>query len=347
MQNLKYIQVLWVEDDPEVRETYPLEAEEYGIKLVPFDCWDDAEAELKRDYDRWTAIILDAKCKHHKDSVDNAPRFLINATNAITNICHGHRFIPWYILSGQAETDIKELIPETRQKWDGDWKKPFYDKNTDREILFHRIKNVARQSKSTSLKIHEVYKDVFTAIEELGIDADVDNYLTDLLSEIHVPELDDNDYNDKYKKVRQIIEFIFRSMIENGLLPRQKKINLKCSNLILSGMNVTWGKDTDKVTVVEVEKAVLPKIIQDNIIHMIHTAGSDVHTSSIDDDDTKHLQEYLKEVGNSSYLLKSYALQLCDIILWYKDYINRHDDEEINALNWDIKDVTKYNQMFR
>ena len=347
MENSEYINVLWVEDDPEVRATYPLEAAEYGLKLVPFDCWDDAEAELRRDYDRWSAIILDAKCKHHKDSIDNAPRFLINATNAITNICHGQRFIPWYVLSGQAETDIKELIPETRIEWDGDWKKPFYDKNIDRDLLFHRIKYIARKSRSADLKIHEMYKNVFTAIKELGIDVDADIHLTDLLSEIHFPELDDKDYNDKYKKVRQIVEYIFRSMIEKGLLPRQKKINLKCSNLILSGLPVTWGKEPNKVTIVDVNRTVFPKIIQDNMIHMIHTAGSDVHTSSADDEDTKHLQEYLKEVGNTSYLLKSYALQLCDVILWYKDYVKLHDDEEINALNWEVKDKVKFAQIFK
>lgn len=33
------------------------------------------------------------------------------------------------------------------------------------------------------------------------------------------------------------------------------------------------GKGNNAVVIVEVEKAVLPKIIQDNIIHMIHTAG--------------------------------------------------------------------------
>lgn len=341
------IQVLWVEDDPEVRLTYPEEAAEYGLHLVAFDCWDDAEAALKRDYDRWSAIILDAKCKHHKDSLDNAPRFLINATNSITNICHGQRFIPWYVLSGQAETDIKELIPETRISWDGDWKKPFYDKNTDRDFLFHRIKYVARLSRSADLKIHEMYKNVFEAIKNLGIDVNADIYLTDLLSEIHFPELDDKDYNDKYKKTRLIVEYIFRSMIEKGLLPRQKKINLKCSNLILSGLPVTYVDDESKTIVVEVYTTVFPKIIQDNMIHIIHTTGSDVHTSEKDDDKTKHLHEYLENVGNTSYLLKSYALQLCDVILWYQNYISNHPDEEINALNWEVKDKVKFTQIFR
>lgn len=111
-------------------------------------------------------------------------------------------------------------------------------------------------------------------------------------------------------------------------------------------MNIHLRKFS-KVTIVDVNRTVFPKIIQDNMIHMIHTAGSDVHTSSADDEDTKHLQEYLKEVGNTSYLLKSYALQLCDVILWYKDYVKLHDDEEINALNWEVKDKVKFAQIFK
>ena len=106
------------------------------------------------------------------------------------------------------------------------------------------------------------------------------------------------------------------------------------------------GKGNNAVVIVEVEKAVLPKIIQDNIIHMIHTAGSDVHSEEGADTNSKHITEYLKDVGNTSYLLKSYALQLCDVILWYKNYIDKHNDEEINALNWTIKDTAKFKKHF-
>ena len=339
MDTTKLVQVLWIEDDPEVIKTYPLEAEEYGLELVHYACWDDAEIALKQDYERWSAIILDAKCKHHKDSIDNAPKFLTNALNSITKICNNQHFIPWYILSGQAETDIKLLIPESRKEWDGDWEKPFYDKNIDREMLFRRIKYASRKHRSAELKIHEMYKNVFSAIEELNMDTDTDVYLTDLLSEIHYPELDDKDYNDKYKKVRQIIEYIFRSMIEKGLLPPQKKINLAWSNKILSGINI---EDKNKKIIVETYTTILPKIIQDNMIHMIHTASSDVHTSSIDDDTTKHLQKYLKEVGNTSFLLKSYALQLCDIILWYNNFINKNKDIIKNTQYWKVIDKANF-----
>ena len=42
--DLELIQVLWVEDDPEVRESYPTEAESKGLQLVSYPCWDEGKA---------------------------------------------------------------------------------------------------------------------------------------------------------------------------------------------------------------------------------------------------------------------------------------------------------------
>ena len=327
-----FIDVLWVEDDPVVIESYPLEAELYGLRLVPFTCWDDAEKALKREPNRWPAIILDAKCRHHSDSVANASCFLINVTNAITKICHGRKFVPWYILSGQAETDIKELIPETRQEWDGDWKKPFYDKNTDREILFRRIRDVARGSKPASLKIHEMYKNVYDAINELGLDNNVGVNLTSLLSELHFPEDYDNNSNNQFTKARTTIELIYRHMTDNGMLPRRKKINLGWSTFILNGQSV-YKKDN---LVVEVYKSVFPKIIGKIVWNMIDVGNKDAHA-------TEELKDYLNVIGGTSYLPYSFALQLCDVILWYKGYVSNYSNKKENATNWDVKDQDAWN----
>lgn len=73
--NTNLIQVLWVEDDPDNIQFYPIEASRYGLELVPFSCWEEAEKALVSDFKRWSAIILDAKCKYKKDDHDNAQRF--------------------------------------------------------------------------------------------------------------------------------------------------------------------------------------------------------------------------------------------------------------------------------
>lgn len=50
MRENKYIQVLWVEDDPLITSAYPNEADMVaGIELHAFPCWEDAEAELENN----------------------------------------------------------------------------------------------------------------------------------------------------------------------------------------------------------------------------------------------------------------------------------------------------------
>lgn len=41
---------------------------------------------MEEDFDRWSAIILDAKCKQHKDSADNAIKFLGEALKDISKL---------------------------------------------------------------------------------------------------------------------------------------------------------------------------------------------------------------------------------------------------------------------
>ena len=169
--DLDLIQVLWVEDDPVVIEQYPLKAENFGLQLVAFPCWDEAKAALENDFDRWSAIILDAKCKYHRDSEDNAVVFLREALKDIAIICEKRgRVIPWYILTGGDTTEVSDSINDERMKWDFDWNKKYYSKNVDNEMLYKRIKAHAR--KSPRLQIQQMYEDVFDAIEELDLNVD-------------------------------------------------------------------------------------------------------------------------------------------------------------------------------
>lgn len=113
--DLELKQVLWVEDDPVVIEQYPLKAENFDLQLVAYPCWDEAKVALENDFDRWSAIILDAKCKYHRDSEDNAVRFLGRALNDIALICEKRgRVIPWYVLTGGDAEEISDSINDDR-----------------------------------------------------------------------------------------------------------------------------------------------------------------------------------------------------------------------------------------
>jgi len=343
MKQYDLIQVLWVEDDPVVTETFPLKAENFGLDLVAFPCWDDAKEALESDYDRWSAIILDGLCKRHKNSADNAIEFLREALKDISVLAEKKgRVIPWYVLTGGAPEQVSDSINDERLKWDKDWtdstNKKYYSKNTDTEMLYNRIQYHAQVS--PRLQIQKMYRNVFNAIEECKIDDEAYNALEDLLVPIHFPgEIEASDYNDKFKKARVVLEYVFRSMIENGMLPDWgKNMNTRWSSCILAGKPaVKYVKDGDDIVVVESKEAVLPTALNYSVRAMVNILPADVHSKS-GDANAVNIPDYIKCVDGSTYLLNSFALQLCDLIVWYRNYLREHGDKEDNASKWEIKE---------
>ena len=343
MKHYDLIQVLWVEDDPVVTETFPLKAENFNLELVPYCCWDDAKEALENDYDRWSAIILDAKCKHHRDSADSAVVFLREALKDISVLAvTKDRTIPWYVLTGGDTSEVSDSINDERLKWDKDWtdstNKKYYSKNTDTEMLYNRIQYHAQVS--PRLQIQKMYRNVFEAIEECKIDDEAYNSIEDLLVPIHFPgEIEATDYNDKFKKARVVLEYVFRSMIENGMLPEWgKHMNTRWSSCILAGKPaVKYVQDGNDIVVVESKEAVLPAVLNGLLRAMVNILPADVH-SKAGEANAVNIPEYIKNVDGSTYLLNSFALQLCDLILWYRNYLREHGDKEENASKWEIKE---------
>lgn len=351
--NTNLIQVLWVEDNPDNIQFYPIEASRYGLELVPFCCWEEAEKVLVSDIKRWSAIILDAKCKYKKGDHDNAQRFLTHALSSITKICtEQKRVIPWFVLSGGSEEELNDLIIDSREEWDGDWKeKKYYSKATDREMLFHRIPYKAKLLPEMQIRL-VYYPDVFNAIDKSGLDRDVAIYMEELLLPIHDRNYSGKEYNNMMTNVRKCIEYIFTSMAGNGILPNKKKdgkyvlydilvdkrggINTTWCSLILSGKEV---KVENKILVTSTN--ILPNVLKNSFQHLIEIAASYEHAVNKNADEqqkknSRQTAEFLDSIGNAPYLLQSMTLELCNIILWYANYLKGHDNEEINAQNWEI-----------
>lgn len=334
MEN-EFIKVLWVEDDPFVTQSYPMEAEDYSLELVPFRCWREAEAALRENFSQWDAVILDAKCKLESDSPDNAVSFLLNAQTSLVSICkEKNRHINYYILSGGAENEINDCILDTNVRyWDKDMHKKYYSKETDREILFRRIRAHMRESQHYQIR-SMFYKPVFDAIATAGLDPDLNVIMEDLLGPIHFGGVNDMDYNNRMKDVRRGLEYIYRSMIVHGILPpeirvvkgQKDNIKLEWASKILNGKEVPEINAYPK-------KSVCSPIMSKCIWTMTDTVGSNVHTT---DTETApgSIYTYLNDVNGSSYLIRSFSLQLCDMILWYSGYLRQHPDTGHNAANW-------------
>lgn len=358
--NNHLIQVLWVEDDPEITLIYPMEAAQYGIELVPYNCWEAAEKALEEDFNRWSAIVLDAKCKYKHNSHDNAATFLTQAMHAIDTICAKyHRILPWYVLSGGSEEELNDLIIDSREQWDGDWnKKKYYSKTTDRAILFHRIPYHAKISPEMQIRLI-YYPDVFKAINKARLDDDVEVYMEDLLVPIHQTQDPNADYNDNMTKIRKCIELIFQSMASHRILPSKEENGQYVLHDILTdkrgSINTTWCskcisglkisiKNNNVDTIVSGD-CILPPVLKESFARLIEISASYEHAENKQANDeqkqnSRHTAEFLLDVNNAPYLLRGMTMELCNIILWYASYLEKNKDEEINALKWNIETKT-------
>lgn len=367
MRENKYIQVLWVEDDPLITSAYPNEADMVaGIELHAFPCWEDAEAELENNYGRWDAIILDAKCRYRKDDADKAEKFLSHVFPKIMTLAaRKNRTIPWYVLSGQGEDDIRDLIPDTND-WDADWmrivNRRFYSKNGkvtlggvekhERHALFNRIKTQVTHYRHEMQIEHNLYPDVFSALDRLDLSGEVGYYLMPLLEPIHFEGTSNADYNRRYVDLRKSLEHIFRHMIKKGLLPtiivgknKKENVNLSWSSLFLGGSqpeNLSVLLDSEKKFWEKVtrntENPILPKQLSQWLKSAVFQAGGAVHTSTGEEEIAMNLDNYLSHVDGSPYMLRSLAMGLCDFILWYDNFVKANPDEEMNAVKfWTLK----------
>lgn len=367
MRDNKYIQVLWVENDPMITSAYPNEADMVaGIELHPFPCWEDAEVELENNYGQWDAIILDAKCRYHRYDADKAEKFLSHVFPKIMTLAaRKNRIIPWYVLSGQGEDDIRDLIPDTNE-WDADWlritNRRFYSKNGkvnlggvekhERHALFNRIRTQVTYYRHEMQIEHNLYPDVFSALDRLDLAGEVGYYLMPLLEPIHFEGTSNADYNRRYVDLRKSLEHIFRHMVKMGILPpiivgknKKENVNLSWSSLFLGGSlpeNINALPDSEKKFWEKVtrntENPILPKQLSQWLKSAVFQAGGAVHTSTGEEEIAMNLDNYLPHIDGSPYMLRSLAMGLCDFILWYDNFVKANPDEEMNAVKfWTLK----------
>lgn len=331
MNDNNLIDVLWIEDLKSIWDSYKADAELEGIRLHPFESWEEAKPQLTENYGKWSAIILDAKCKIAKEDADNVD-FLIPVLQELRALSERfHHTIPWFVLSGDIEDKliINFLLQSSHRGWDPH-KAPYYDKNTDTEELWSNIIAISGTTKSQELSItQDLYGNVFEAIRKSGLNPQVRSCMIELLRPIHFSG--NLAEKSSYQNVRICIEYIFRSMIEMRIIPKDlmndgKPILAQCCSFLLNRPN--------KCQDFSYTERIMSSVLATNIKYMIDVSGSRLHSDGADEDKSKDIWPYMEEVGNSPYLLRSFTLQLCDFLLWYARYLANHDNPVENGQNW-------------
>lgn len=326
------INVLWVENETDLFDPYKGEAEDYGLILNPFNCWEKARSDLIKHYDDYSAIILDAKCLLRDGEDDDAMEFLPVVIRELSLLAlERKRTIPWFVLSGGG-ADVGRLpnwVKDQRLEWD-DWEKVFYSKAVDRPTLFTRILKIAVQSGATQIKTI-LYRDVFEALGGFkGIDVvSAKNILAKILTALHFNS-DGFDPILHYNQLRQLLEHLFRACNKVGLVPDECIENGQV-NLHQSYMYVA-GKEAKYAGVVfngEAGEKIASPHIASEMSSVLYLGNNKSHTVELDENDQLIMEEFFR-ANNSKYIIFSLALQMCDVIVWLKDYMSKHSDKAEN-----------------
>lgn len=346
MSDKVFYKVLLVDDNKALGTSLQPLAEQYCLDLQQCECWEDAKQVLsnKNDFLEWDAIILDARCVDRKVSPADL-HFLQIALTDFNGLCE--RFnseIPWYVLTAGGKEDFNFVMEGIKRipRDEKGWGKMLYFKDKPRDengkddvdYLFENIQRAAPLR--TRNKIKHQYSALFEVIKSCQFESESEDIMISVLSALHFPE--ENKGFDPvlyYNRLRQMVEYLFRAANKIGLLPdyfiEGGKINLQGSSLYLAGETFNPSKDPTirSIRYSEEGESVFHKDIASIVKNILHVTSKRSHTTVIDKEDKEELSPYYSET-QSSYLLFGYALQLCEVIIWFGNYAKSHSDKEAN-----------------
>jgi hypothetical protein len=314
---------LWIDD--EYHQLEAIKEDFIGFDIMTYGITNskDAIEEIKNNYFKYDAIILDGKflIDNETDSTIDDTAFGFVAKE-IEKLADAGKITPWYIYSGQPsfveeKNSVVELFNNPFSKG------KIFDKNSksDFNILCKLIKTNAHQI--DAIKIRRQYNEAFEVCSQKYIGQEAYQVLYEIVQSIYKvdSELQDKLY---FTQIRIILEKLFRASNKHGILDDKcvgkhsdGKVNLSESCLFMSGI------PTKYLGVIPL-KAHFPKIIAHNVKNILFVTGAASHTSDPEIDKNLNLSEYRKSI-KTNFLLYSLLFQLMDVLIWFKNYIDKRD----------------------
>lgn len=337
--------VLWVDDDEDVIVSFPpYVGEKHHIDIDVATNWEEAEQLLRLHFKEYSAIILDAFCKIKKTDKVPSNLFLGHVAPRLSLIFgEKQAFIPWYVLSAgtMEHFDIVRNIIETeeRKQMQPLWGEMLYKKEKDTQLqdsknvekLLNNIKKIAAEK--TTNKVLLRHADVFKYLgkEEFVDYAKSRTCILKMLSALYNPEENLN-YEYAGNPLRHVVEYIFRTAKECGLLPDDcfdddDHVVLLDSSRFMAGMTIRCF-DREKRTTVNYFKRLRPGTIPvfsevdaEAVRDILNFSNSGSHTSK---NERFVIDEDKKEI------FFGYVFLLCHVIKTFGRYLESHMDKEAN-----------------
>lgn len=321
MAKNKY-KILWIDDEWDKMTTFQLECKElYGLYLEPYRTRKAGMEALERNIDHWDAVLLDAKMFDENDNETASLTGLGKAKQRLDELSI-RRAIPYFISTGQpdliSDKNFKDLF--------GDY---YIKGNDDVKLVDDMLKAIEN---SDSQQVKTIYKDVFEGLDKMGVRSCVERILMDILLPLHYPAKEPNfKPADHYNQLRKLLEYLFRACNKVGLVPDQcmtdGRVNLNQCSLYLA------GKDAEKSGVRYGEKGerIVPDYVESIIRAILEFGNIHSHTVELEGED-KHKIESIFRTAQSRFIIFGLTLQICEVIIWFSEYIAKHDDKEVNLL---------------
>lgn len=336
--------VLWVDDDGTIVTSTKLDAEDYNLKLDHFTNWEDAETSLRKNFDEYSAIILDANCKIRKNSLEQEEFITAVLPSLFRLFGEKSRSIPWFLLSAGTMATFNSIITGAKYQhsmYEEEWGNMLYlkdapdDNEQNSSYLFRNIQKIAKDHSFNVVLFR--HKDVFSYMGKGKlIDSRARKLMLRMLSALYYPE-ENIKYEYEGNPLRKIIEYVFRAARKQGLLTARVFDNLDHIILLdasryMAGLNIIihedktamgrarWGNPGSEKDGANGD-AVFPSDVALIVKNTINYSSSNSHT---EEDEPFFIDESNKEV------FFSYVMQVCYLIKWFGKYVDLHSDVEKN-----------------
>ena len=336
--------VLWVDDDETIVASTLQDAEDYNLELVHFTNWQDAEVALRKHFQEYSAVILDANCKIHRDSIEEEEFITAILPSLLSIFSEKRQLLPWYLLSAGTMSNFESIVKGARYQHsshESEWGNMLYLKDAvdgsdnSSARLFENIQRVAKDM-ATNIVLYR-HRDVFAYLGENHIiDYQARVLMRRMLSALYYPEK-----NIKYEyagnPIRKVVEYVFRAARKYGLLAEEcfdKKdhIVLLDASRYMAGLNINyyegrevkgqirWGNPGSAKDGAGGD-SIFPSDIAMIVKNALNYSSADSHT---EEETPYFIEEENKE------LFFSYVMQICHLIKWFGNYVEKHSDIEKN-----------------
>jgi hypothetical protein len=316
--------VIWIDDEWDTRGKSFIQLCEvkHKIHITPFKTRKEGMDLLLKDERPWDAVILDAKA--YNESEENETASLKGLYEAIKQIegLKMRKSIPYFVFTRQPDLlgndTFKELVGEFYKKGEAEVKEGIVIVK-GQEHLIEDLK--AKVDESSRHRVKELYKDTVDILNQVNPKA-CENII-DIMEVMHFPAANPKfNYDESFNSLRKILEDVFKEANKYHIIPdecfdkKDEEINANINQCVhyLSGLNadiigVRYGNASDKLA---------PRHIKDLLFPIAKLTNYLSHD---------YAQKY---VVRPKDLLFGLALQICEIILWLKGFIESHQNNDEN-----------------